>query len=174
MAIFTENVHEAIRVTEEKHKDDIPMAVKKSMILIKSLPNYEEIVEALLHQAVQTLVYHYRHQRSRVIKKAAGKYGGPQKVSQIDESISRIYQEVYEYRIGGTMLGKLYGHELAPLAETEGSLASGHLFNQELLNRLDRITPKEKMVEEAVPARKLRSMFQDVYRKYHGQDKEAP
>ena len=155
----------------ERYNTDIAKAVAKAKYAIKQLDDYDDLVNDLVHNAIQNLIYDARHRSNVQLKNNLGKYGQPPiQVSVDSNSVKQVYRSMYEYNIGKSTLGKLYGKELASLAETESQLSDGHRFNSALLAWLAGIVPDEKRVEEAVPISKLEYNAKRIYREVHGKE----
>ena len=69
---------------------------------------------------------------------------------------------VYNYRIGGTLLGLVFGKDLLGIAEHERAIAEGHTFNARLAEALNPIVPANKRVKDAVAEKRLQMIFRQI------------
>jgi len=156
-------VHDIARRCAEKHKQDVNVAIAAAYEQVMKLDNFDEFVLALAHAAVSDLVYDCRHQSARAMKIAAGAYGGPAKVIVgLSGSVQRVYESLYNYRIAGTVLGCLYGRDLADIASKEAEKASGHRFNADLCAKLATMVPDDKRVHDVVSEKTLGNLFRNM------------
>lgn len=167
MTDFPNSVVNAVETATEKHPNDIPAAVEMAVIKIKQLPEYNDLVDRLVTNAVRDMIYDVRHVANVRMKRQTGYYGKPAKVKPGDTpTVNLVYESVYNYHIAGTTLGELKGADLPALRESEHAIAEGHRFNSELLAWLvDQKIPEDKKVCEAVPAKRLKLHFDRIYRK---------
>jgi hypothetical protein len=165
---YPDNVLRIAERAAKQHPDDITKAVDCAERDVRALPEFREIVAVLVRGAVQGLVYEARHQTNRSIRREAGEYGGPAKVSGASDAVNTVYKSVYDYCIGRTTLGRVLGKELPGIAESERAIAEGHVFNAELCEALSRMVPEERAVKDAVPEKKLRGLFRRLQRKVGG------
>lgn len=162
---FPEEVLCVCRAASERHPEDVSAAVDEAVARLKRLASYPDLVETLVRQAVQDLVYEARHVKNVRTRRENGGYGGPPKVTVGGNAeIGRVYEDVFAYRIAGTTLGSLTGAELPAVASKEREIAGGHLFNAALCERLARSVPVERTVREVVSEKRLRALFRELRR----------
>jgi len=160
---YPREVFEIVRQCCDKYPQSVATAVERATKLIKAMPVYDDLIDLLIRNAIQDLVYDARHYANVANKKQMGLYGGPGKVvSGRSRTVNRIADSVYLWRIGGTVLGKLLGKELIPIAESESSIADGHAFNARLCQALAPLVAEDKTVEQCVPEKKLLRLFRKL------------
>ena len=171
---FPANVIEIVTKAITKSPEDPMKAAKLALASIKKLPEFKELVDTMLMQAVQSLVDNRRQYINRCIRhestnpepeKAAG-YDGPAKVvTGLSASASKAYTSVFLYNIGGKVIGMLFGKDLPDIAENERKAGDGHYFNANLMEALRPLVPKDKTVQQSVSEAKLRKLFQALRKK---------
>lgn len=162
---FPESVLNVAKLAAQKHADDVSAAVDEAERQIRRLPEFGDLVAALVRQAVQTLVYNERHRSNVRMRAEAGEYGRPAKVNVgASAAVNAVIESLYLYRIAGTTLGLVRGADLAGIAASENAQANGHIFNARLCSELSALVPAEKAVQDAVSERKLRSIFDKIRR----------
>ncbi len=164
---FPEYVHKIVAKACAENSADIPAACLQVERDLRNDDNFDSLVDMLISQAVQDLVYSRRHSENVAIKKETGAYGGGTKTNVAGSpTINRICKSVYYYNIGSRTLGLLFGKELLGLAGTEESIASGHQFNANLLRELSKMVKDDQRVQDAVKEKKLRDLFCKLGRKF--------
>jgi hypothetical protein len=149
------------RATRE-NGDDIPSAVDAAEAGVRRHPEFPDVVDTLVRDAIQGAVYAARGLSNRELKSETC-YGGPAKVRVGDsESIGRVYQSVFDYYIGSRTLGDLLGSELEDVEVNETEKAAGHMFNARLAAELRKVVPADKRVREAVSQKKLEKLFKSL------------
>jgi len=160
---YPKNVLEIVETATRKYPTDIEGAVQQAEKAVRKLPEFDELVEKLVHDSIQGLVYDVRHRLNIQMRQEAGGYGGPAKVVSGDSTAAnRMEMDLYRYNIAGTSLGNMKGEELVPTADAERAKGEGCLFNSRLCRRLAAIVPEGKAVRDVVSATKLRSIFMEV------------
>ena len=148
-----------------KHGQDITKAIDCAVRKIQLLPDYGDLVETLIRNCVQELVYDARHANNVATKRQAGYYGGPATVSRGESAgVGEAYKSCLDYFIAGKTLGLVKGSELADIAASEKEKANGHDFNYRLCSHLDQIVPNDKTVSQAVSEKRLRVIFRRYMR----------
>lgn len=147
-----------------KHGSDIELAVRSALEAAKERPEFKDLVETLVYNAVRELIYQARHESTVQAKNNAGFYGQPAKVKLGDsEVINQMYGDLYDnFYIAGTQLGLLKGEQLEGIATSEANIAQGHRFNSLLCLELRKLVPNGKSVKDAVPLKKLQGVFRKV------------
>jgi len=163
---FPKNVVSIIEQANANNPNDIVTAVNDAVARVKRLPEYPDLVDKLVHNSIQELLYDARHRINVQIKRDSGYYGGPAKVSHYSESINRVCASVYAYQIARRQLGKIQGNELNGIAANEDRMADGHKFNADLCRWLAELVPADKLVEQAVSERKLKAKFRKLCEQY--------
>lgn len=157
---YPESVLSVARAMAAKHGDDIPRAVTEAEKLIRKLPEFDSLVDQMIRNAVREMVYDARHISNVATKRQTGHYFQEQKVDTTkSKAVLQAYKSVYAYCVAGTQLGLLYGERLAEIAESEQSIANGHVFNAALCRKLSEIVPKGTQVKDAISEKKLRALF---------------
>lgn len=163
------SVYEAVASAEAKNPGDPPAAIEAAKKLIRSLPEFPDLAAEFFHRTVQELVYAQRHRIAGDIKRAAGGYGQPSKVAADSPAIRGVYESVYQYRMGGTVLGDIMGENLADIAEGEEEKARGHQFNARLARYcIDQGVKDGQSVREVIPEKKLRMAFDRIQKETQG------
>lgn len=162
---FPDNVIAIVKEICKKYGCDIRKSTDASVKKIQALPNYHQLIDSLVYNAVRQLVYDQREAFNSEIRsrKEYGAYAG--KPSGAAASINQIHKSIndyYEYKIGGTNLGDLLGEELIPLAESCEETANGHLFNAKILRDLRPFVNDGCTVRESVKPRKIKSIFDGI------------
>ena len=161
---FPKSVTNAVAKSADKYGDDIEKAVGEAEKRVRKLKAFSEFEGQLVRHALRELIYDARHQKNGQIKEASRNTTGPSKVvSGSSPAVTQAYREAYyDYCIAGMTLGKLQGEMLADIAESEQNIATGHLFNVRLCERLVKIVPEGKTVEQCVSEKKLKVIFQEL------------
>jgi hypothetical protein len=162
---FPESVIVIAKDAAKKFPSNIEGAVDLAEKQIRKLPDFEEMVDQLVRNTIQDLIYDLRHRSNTKTKNDAGYYTAEQKVSKTSEITDTIYNSVYSYCIGGTVLGEILGADLPTIADNERQIAAGHDFNASLCSKLSTLVPEDKKVREALPEQKLKKIFNSIYRK---------
>jgi hypothetical protein len=174
MPNFPQDFYQIAQDTARAH-DGIPAATDDAMQKIGSLPNYGQFVAALVREAIRGLVEQARHADNVKAKREAGAYYQPTKVrlgaSGAVEEVAA--QSLYNYFIGGTMLGLLRGQDLSNVADSERKIIQGHRFNERLCERLRPMVPNNATVRDKVSERKLRTIFREIQQEIGGQASAA-
>jgi len=141
-----------------KFKDDIDKAVTYAEKQVRALPEFGELVDVLIRQAIRHQISDARHAANVAIHKANGSYGGPSKVG-IGDAVARVATRCLDYSIGGRSLGSILGKELSTISTSERAKAAGADFNARLCDALKKIVPEDKAVREVMSEKEMKSMF---------------
>lgn len=161
------NILAIVRKIANKHTSNIEVAVKEAESTIRKLPEFDTLVDMLVHNAITEMVYDARHQANKTIKRNAGQYGGPAKVIVgTSTSIKDAYDSIYNLRIAGTLLGLIRGDQLQSVAETERAIGNGHYVNAALVESLVGLVPADKTVQQSVKASKIKQLWTKLQKKY--------
>jgi hypothetical protein len=162
-----DKVREVVAKAAREHPD-ARRAVACALEKVGKLPDYTDYVAALVEHSVSELVYDARHEMNRE-RRPEGGPPAPGVVRPPGEALSRVYDNLYLYRIGGTTLGRLKGEDLLPLADQEGCKGRGHLLNEALLRWCaDQKVPEGEPVEDHIPEAKLRAARARLLKKIGG------
>lgn len=148
---YPESVLDIVKAATAEHPDDIAKATDTALRKIRKLPEFPELVDKLIHDAIQELIYGERHAENCRIRKEAG--GGPKPIvidhkGKIGQAIAqRYYLNLY---IGGRQLRYIAGKDLQPLASEEEKIGQGHLWNARLLTALASKVPEDSTVGETL------------------------
>lgn len=167
-----EHVMRLIQESVTKHGSDIAKAIDVAERRIRSLPDYGEIVDSLIHRCVQELVYTARGSLTNRLKNQLGGYDQEAKVVVGEsESVNGVYRSVYTHFIGGTMLGEITGDDIDALMESETAKAKGHQFNAALLKWLQaQGVIGDKRVRDVVPESRLKKQYTRLLRQIQGKE----
>lgn len=141
-----------------KFKDDIDKAVSFAEQQVRALPEFNELVDVLVRQAIRHQISDARHAANVAIHRANGSYGGPSKVA-VGEAVARVAQRCLDYSIGGRSLGSIFGKELIAISTSERAKAAGADFNARLCEELKKIVPAEKAVREVMTEKQMKTLF---------------
>lgn len=164
-----ESVTEAVERATQENPTDIVAATTQAFEKVTHLVDYDEFVKSLVWNCIQEMVYDARHKVNVRTKRQIGYYGQEAKVNRTSNGVLRVYNSVYKYHIAGTVLGAIRGEDLPSIAESERSIANGHVFNAELCEWLAEQVPAEKTVEQTFGKKgekRLREQFDRLYAKY--------
>lgn len=152
---YPKSVIEAAMQAAEQCPENAVEATEIAARKIRKLPEFAELVNKFVYEAIRELIYDLRHSSNVKMRKANGEYfsnGG-----DASQAVNEAYECYYQYRIGGTILKLLTGAKLKEIAASEAEKASGHLFNSRLCACLAEIVPEDKTVEQVVSKRKLKT-----------------
>lgn len=165
-------VKQIIREQVEKFPSDTERAVREAEKLIHKMasPKFSEFVDVLVRHCIMELAYDERHKINTKIKSLGGYYDTKPKVNLGSvPSVGAAYESVYNYCIGGSILGELTGAELEDLESAERGKAKGHIFNAELLKWLRSSGVRgDKKVKEVISENKLKIAFARILRNTQG------
>ncbi len=157
---FETRIGSIIAEAAEAHRDEIDKAVDRAEKALAKQPGWQAYRKSLVRSAIRHLVYDYRHRENVHQRRDAGEYGPAAKVTRGAASAEVARQKsLYEYFVGGKMLGSTTGEELEALAASESEKAAGYAFNARLCEALAKVVPKQKTVREAVTERKLHALW---------------
>jgi len=158
-----EDVLNAVRESCEEYPDDLDKALGAAKKAVRGLPDFKKLIDLLVDDSIQDLVYSFRHQANVAYRNSMGRPEGlPKVVSGASAAVNAAATSVYQYFIAGTTLGQVMGSQLEAIAGSEQSMADTHSFHARLCRRLVQIVPKSKMVREAVKEKRLERIFRDV------------
>jgi hypothetical protein len=163
-----DEVREVVVKAAREHPD-ARQATVCALEKVRALPGHAGFLAALEEHSVSELVYDARHEMNRERRPEEGPRP-PGGVRPPGEALGRVYDNLYQYRIGGTTLGRLKGEDLLPLAEQEGQKGRGHLLNEALLRWCDaQGVPEGAEVQDHVSEAKLRAARARLARKIGGE-----
>lgn len=167
-------IREAVRKAEEKHPGDVGKAKSAAIKAVRALPLCEEWVQLLVDSAIESALYEARHARAVAMRRQEAFYGRPGKVNAASSAaVERVYESVYQYRIGGTVLGDLTGERLPEIIAREGEAAATHTFHARLLTWVqEQGIGDEQAVRDVIPEKKLADAFERL-KKATGTDRTA-
>lgn len=159
-----QSVIKAAQAADAAHPTDVNAATDAALAVIQALPEFGQLVGLLVREAVQGEIYAARHRTNVQIKREQGLYGQPPKVVVgRSADIDRIYESVYNVRIGGTVLGELTGDAIPALRAGELASAAGHQYNAALLAWLESQGVRgDKRVRDVVSEKRLKKAMQDL------------
>lgn len=160
---YPEFVLEIAKACSEKHETDIDAAVVEAEQLMRTNVDFEDVVGKLISDAIRDLIHDFRHQVDKAIRKEVGFYGQPGKVRVGDStSVNKAYESLFQYRIGGTVLGMLSGADLDRLELQETAIARGHTFNASLCREVRRRVTDTAVVKDVLSEAQLKAIFVKV------------
>lgn len=162
---FAESLEQIISDVVGKHPSDIDAAVEECDRRVKRLADYADFTDGLVKQALRHQICDFRHKANTAQKKAAGSYGTQARVSTgCSDAVADAAAEksLYDYFIGGTVLGELTGEQLPEIADSEQTRADGHAFNAALCRDLAPLVAANKTVRQAVREGRLRTIWTAV------------
>jgi hypothetical protein len=165
MIEFPDSVHRIVKRAVAKHPGDgdLDKAVDMAEAQIRRLRAFEDIVGGLVRKGVAQLVHDARHSQNISIRKEAGEYGQPAKVSVgTSAAVTRAATSVYDYYIDGTRLGSVFGRDLLRVADEQQAVAEGHSFNARLCRKLKPLVADDKQVEQVVKPARLKALFKEA------------
>lgn len=152
-----------VREEALKHIQDIDRAVDEALKRWKKSTDYVNWIDAMIRDAMRGLVHGVRHEQNTEIRREAGVYGQPAKVSMSTGAVNRVAQSVLNtYVIGGMVLGQITGAQLKVFARSEQEKADGYAFNAKLCKRLADLVPDAATVAECVTASKVKKIMREV------------
>ena len=161
--VIPRSVHDICKAAANAHPDSAIDAVHEASRAVMAMPDFNDFVEAFTHMAVRCVVSDVRHRANVAIKKAAGYYGGEAKVKVAESvEVNKICGSVYAYRIGGTVLGDLYGRDLTRIELAEEGRENGHKFNKLLVRWCNARVPDNERVRDHIPETELAAAFQEI------------
>jgi len=141
---------------------DAGAAVEAAINEVFKSPQLPTWRDTLVKHAIQNQVYAARHRRNLTINRQNGNHIPQPQVTGLSSAVAEVYESVWSFRIAGRELGLITGAELPDLEATERQQANGHLFNAELLKRLQSRVRPNQTVRQAVPETQLRRLWREV------------
>lgn len=157
----------------EAYPSAIDQAWKEAEAEIREHADFPAIQDQLISYAIRRKVYVARSESNRLVKVGFNNTDqNPTKVNGLCETYQRIcHEHVYGYKIGARALGDIPGKELANLAKTQFSLASGHTFNGKVLEYLAGVVPhNDTPVRKAIKEKKLYAAMKRIWLENGGDD----
>lgn len=165
MADYPASVAKIVATAVTKHRDDIDRAVEVAKGRICLLPEYPELVDLLLTDAVRHLVNDKRHSLNVALNRAAGNYSRASSAPDTSalNMAAAAATDYFNYFIAGRSLGDLAGAELPELADGEHEKGVGCFRNESILRALVPLVKGDKTVRQCVTAKKLEAIFLRVH-----------
>lgn len=170
---FPEWMSGIVERAAEAYPSAIDQAWKEAEAEIREHKEFPDIREQLISYAIRRHVYVARGESNRVVKVGfTSSDRNPTKVNGLCDTYKKICREnVYSYKIGSKALGDILGKELARLAETQFSIASGHTFNGKVLEYLAGVVPADDTpVRKAIKEKKLYATMKRIWNDNGGDD----
>jgi hypothetical protein len=162
--VFPPSVRAAVKAATAAHPDARDQKVA-AIRAVRALPEYPDLVDALVDEAIGDMVQAERHVNNEKIRREAGVYGGPAKTLGLGRYVEAAARDLLStYYIAGTVLGHMLGEQLIPMAESEEAAAEGHLFNARLGRTLRPLVPDGVRVGMVVSNRRMRRIFKQLGR----------
>lgn len=161
---FPAPIRNAVAAACRQHPNDIVAAVDEAEKAVRKLPEFEDFVALMVHHSIQEMVYDDRHRFNIGVKKNMG--ANPKTVVGNSAAVLEVYGSVYAIHVAGKTLGELLGSELADARATEQAMASGHLFNDALLEWVEAqgVEPEQR-VKDAITEKKLTAQLRRLQKK---------
>lgn len=164
---FPDEVHRIVKQAARDHPEACA-AVDAAVRDVRRLPCYAKLVEDLVHEAVGNLVYSARHHLNREMRRNGGCPPGTghtrPKVRTTPDAISKVYDRIFDYRVGGVSLGLLRGADLPGIIQGERASADTHTRNAQLLEWVaSQGVPEDACVRDVIDPRKLRRTFRRLF-----------
>ena len=167
---FTPDMQYEIDRADAMNPGDPAAATMQAEAAIRALPEFAASVDAMVTDTIRAGIYAARHRANVAIKRASGQYGQAAIVDNASPVVARVYESVYQYRIGGRTLGTLSGAELIDVANREAATADGHRFNAELCKWLAERVPPDKLAKDVVSEAVVAKEFERLRRRSCGRD----
>lgn len=166
---YPKSILNAVKQAVENNPTSVVDSVEEADRLIEQSPDLEKFLSMVRRQTIETLVYQQRHYFNvKVRKNSKNSYTQPKVNILSSKAIESAYEEVFAYRVGGTILGEITGEQLAPLANMEAQRATGHKFNATLLSWLADRVPATKKVRESISGKELKAVFSKLQEQVYG------
>lgn len=139
MSEIPQDVFDIVKKATLENLSDIPLAIARAEQLIKALPGYQCLVDILVHDAIQDLVYSVRSKNNEQIRRSTGYYTNKNrpKISTADSSgVKNAYQSVLDYARMGKRLGDLTGDDLDQVIVTGNANIARESMHVELAHWL--------------------------------------
>lgn len=165
MAEYPESVAKIVSNAVSRYRDDCERATEFAKARICLLPEYQELVDGMITDAVRHLVNDKRHNLNVAINRAAGAYSKPTEQADVTALNAAASASVnyFNYFIAGRTLGDLSGAELPELADIEHEKGIGCFRNESILRALAPLVKGDKTVREAVKPKQLEAIFLRVH-----------
>ncbi len=171
MAKIPDEVRRAVEEVVREHAtpaEAIPAAIEA----VRALPCFKQLVNALVDNCIQTLVYACRHQSTTRAKREAGEYGGPAKVNPFtSEDVQEVYSFYDSFHINKTTLRNVRMCDLPNIIDTELGWENGHRKNREFATWLwskAKGPTDERTVPDVVPEAKAKAAWKRLTKKFEG------
>ena len=162
--IMPEELLAVARESAEKY-GDVKDAISAALRRIKNLPNISALMDKVLYQCVQDLVYEARcviNRRKKVNLNPNNVNTSGRSLVPVGDSeyVMKVCDSMYSYHIGGRLLGDLYGKDIDGLILQEGKIAAGHMVNRDLLKWIkSRGVGKDERVRDKISDKALTNAF---------------
>ena len=169
------------RKASDDNPDDITAAKKAAKRKLERRPDWPDLVERLVDEALLDKIHQMRHRSNCEIKRALNPTlssqadpptpstpkattGPPKVVAGRSRIAGKIAQEVnyLNYFVDGRTLGSILGEELPELADQERMMGQEHYAKAALYERLSAIVPKKKRVSQAISNGRLGQLFRET------------
>lgn len=155
---------------DNKYPSDRKKAVEWLFTQVTQHEEYETIVNDLIKNCLQELIYDARHKRDTAMKYDEGYYRSKPNTTY-GTAADPVYKMIYEYRINGTTLGDvIVGEESMSIAAKERAIANGHMFNVKLMDWITQNGREGEAVRDCIPEKKLRARFKAIWKEYRKEE----
>lgn len=161
MDSFPESIKAVVEAAARKYPE-VGDAVAAAERAARKLPEFPGMVDALVRDAIRSLVHNVRHNDNVKRRRENREYDVLPKVKGTSERVNAIHRSLYYHNIGGKILGMLTGAELYDVGFAERNRAIGSMFNYRLCMKLCDLVPEDKTVQDAVSERKLKAIFKEL------------
>lgn len=161
--LYPKTLLDSVRKIVEDHPESIDAALEKAVKAVHRMPERETFIATLERQAIREIVCGFRHQINVTFRNGNGDYATKPR-AEIDASVSKVYESIYNYVIAGMAIGWLVGKDLTRLAEMERNRADGHVFNAKFLESIiaSGAVGEDQRVMDAIPEKRLRKIFDQL------------
>lgn len=157
-----------IRSAAEAHRSSIDAAVNQAFSEWQATDEYADWVDEMVRGQIRSMIHGVRHADNVAIRRDAGEFGGPSKVSA--SSANQVIEKslLDTYSINGRRLGDILGKELEPIANGERERATGCLVNARLLEALKPLVSDDKSVRDCVKDKRAWQILRTIKRSVEG------
>lgn len=155
---YPKDVTAICKLMAKKYGNDIDKAVASAEKAIRELPDFDDFVHLLITLAIRELISDARHHENLRTRKVTGadvERCTPKTTVGTSRSVIKASQSIYEYNIGGKLLGWMTGEEVNAAMQTQLSISNGHRVNYVMLSLIDGKVPAGKKVKDVFSQKQL-------------------
>lgn len=173
---YPERVTAICKDMAQKHGSDIDKAVASAEAAIRKLPDFDDFVHMLITLAIRELICDARHHENLRTRKAMGSDVErclPKTTVGTSKGVIRASQSIYNYNIGGTMLGMMTAADVESAMNTQHAISNGHRVNYLMLKAIYGKVPEGKIVKQVFTQKQLIAIRQKAEQSVRGRSKLA-